>query len=262
MPFFREKKLLTPPIARAAYSDRTAWIMSELSRIAYLRFEQDLAPLDQALSFGGFVSVKTFDKNGTQAFIARRADMVALVFRGTEGKLEDITTDLKARLIKSKAGKVHNGFNLAYESVKDEIRAAIEQITDVPIYITGHSLGAALATLATFDLNRDNLAACYTFGSPRVGDKSLDWKIKIPVYRVVNSTDIVANVPLMAMKYQHVGSLFYLNAEGDLIRSPAGIRLLGRWFKVVAQKLFQTVHDHFILDYCEKLRKIALKRNN
>jgi hypothetical protein len=40
--------LLNPPIARAAYSDRTAWIMAELSRIAYIRFEGNENRLEQA----------------------------------------------------------------------------------------------------------------------------------------------------------------------------------------------------------------------
>ena len=33
------KELLKPPVGRAAYSDRTAWLMAEMSRLAYLTFE-------------------------------------------------------------------------------------------------------------------------------------------------------------------------------------------------------------------------------
>ena len=33
------KELLKPPVGRAAYSDRTAWLMAEMSRLAYLKFE-------------------------------------------------------------------------------------------------------------------------------------------------------------------------------------------------------------------------------
>ncbi len=33
--YFAEKSLLSPPVKRAAYSDRTSWLMAEMSRLAY-----------------------------------------------------------------------------------------------------------------------------------------------------------------------------------------------------------------------------------
>lgn len=260
MKYFKDKNLLAPPIARAAYSDRTAWIMAELSRIAYIQFENDLKPLDEALSQGNFARVATFNKNGTQAFLAKRHDMAVLVFRGTEGVTEDILTDIKCRFVKSKAGQLHTGFHAAYEAVKEEIGFHIDQIQTLPIYITGHSLGAALATIAAWDLERDNLAACYTFGSPRVGDKNFDFKIKTPVYRVVRSADIVTSVPMMTMQYQHVGDQIYITQENTLIRSPSFPRQFIRWLLVLIKRARGLLDNHFILGYCEALQKIAEKR--
>lgn len=262
MKFFKDKVLLSPPVARAAYSDRTAWIMAELSRIAYIQFEKDLTPFDEALDQGGFVRIATFNKNGTQAFLAKRHDMAVLVFRGTEGVAEDILTDIKCRFVKTKMGHMHTGFHAAYEAVREDIRFEMDQIRTLPIYITGHSLGAALATIATWDLERDNLAACYTFGSPRVGDKNLDFKIKSPVYRVVHAADIVTSVPLMTMKYQHVGDQMYVTQENTLIRSPAFPRQLGRWLMVLFKRARGLLDNHFILGYCEALGLIAEKRND
>lgn len=259
--FFNDKNLLNPPIARAAYSDRTAWLMAEFSRLAYVMFESNVDLLDQALTDGGFKRVQIFNKNGTQAFLAKNEVMAVLAFRGTEANRVDFLTDLKARFVKTDAGEMHNGFDTAYGLIQAEVKLAIDQIKDLPIYITGHSLGAALATIAAYELERDNLAACYTFGSPRVGDRNLDWKIKTPVYRVVNRADIVTNIPLMAMNYQHVGSLFYIIDSDEIIRSPSGVRILFRWLSVVFKKMSQTLDDHAILGYCEKLEKIAVRRN-
>ena len=63
--------------------------MAEMSRIAYINFEADAAPLKEALAQAKFVLVKTFDREGTQAFLARRSSdgMAVLAFRGTEVSL-------------------------------------------------------------------------------------------------------------------------------------------------------------------------------
>jgi len=37
--YFDNKSLLKPPVSRAAYSDRTAWLMAEMARLAYFKFE-------------------------------------------------------------------------------------------------------------------------------------------------------------------------------------------------------------------------------
>ena len=63
-------------------------------------------------------------------------------------------------------------------------------------YITGHSLGGALAQIASAALIRDNLATCYTFGSPRVGTAGFDEQVKCPHYRVINNWDLVPGLPL------------------------------------------------------------------
>jgi len=44
MSYFVPKDLLNIPTRRAAYSDRTAWLMAEMARLAYLKFEGDDDP--------------------------------------------------------------------------------------------------------------------------------------------------------------------------------------------------------------------------
>jgi len=279
--------LLEPPVYRAAYSDRTAWLMAILSKLAYVRFE-DAAPIDVALDAA--LSLITGEKDGkkqdkakklsvtfradllkeilssvansdqraseletlkkqitelqfelirtfsvripfvadTQAFIVKlkaegRAPFLALVFRGTEPrKPEDLKSDLHATpLILGRLGgpggsifvdessemtkeqkswpevKVHNGFWEAFRHVKEDIVSCLdeEENKSLPVYITGHSLGGALAIVATYCLTSDRIAACYTFGSPRVGNLQFGQSIRPPVYRVVNASDIVTRVP-------------------------------------------------------------------
>jgi triacylglycerol lipase len=92
---------------------------------------------------------------------------------------------------------VHRGFLEAFECCREEIEAAVgaQVPSTLGLYITGHSLGGALAQIASAVLERDNLAACYTFGSPRVGTLGFDRQVKCPHYRIINDWDLVPGVP-------------------------------------------------------------------
>ncbi len=331
---FQHKELLAPPIARAAYSDRTAWLMAEMSRLAYKKFESDdellndlskrIAPLDDqgqikkevmafvkdyvapkgaeldalkaTLDAAGFVLVKTFNNEGTQAFLAKRESdrMAVLAFRGTEQNFKDIKTDLNARFYTRNGVKVHDGFWHAFTYVEPMIRQEVAALSGYKLYITGHSLGGALALVATRSLDSDSIAACYTFGGPRVGDSEFGDEIKPPIYRLVNAADAVPRVPptwsidlVIALAgflpvpylrswlvrflnnfrgYRHHGDLRYLTASKDdfsdlrLIANPNMIDR-GRW---LLQRLIENwqagFRDHSIARYCAKLEAYALRR--
>ncbi len=124
--------------------------------------------------------------------------------------------------------KIHSGFWDAFNkkrhdggpSLRDQINEAIPTYLkkDVPneLYITGHSLGAAVATLIDINsiLSYPNLVIIsYLFGSPRVGSRSLsglirdlseDPKYNFTIWRLVNTEDVVTTVPAPV-----VGDLIY-----------------------------------------------------
>lgn len=270
-------ELMGLPTARAAYSDRTAWMMSEMSELAYLLFEKPdgRSALKEALGKAGFELAETFNKKDTQAFLAiREADKAAvLAFRGAEAtKWRDLKSDLDARFYKSESGaRIYRGFAKAYEQVGEQVNRAAEALPKGhALYVTGHSLGGALATIAARALEatmRDALAACYTFGSPRVGGAEFGYEIRCPVYRIVNAADGVPRVPFGFMGYRHVGDLRYLTACGpdfralrvipNLPMSLRGYRLvrrcLARGWSVLAK-------DHSISQYSGKLKHYAQQR--
>ena len=277
--YFEDRDLLlSPPIKRAAYSDRMAWLLSSIAHLVYDKFEaggETRELLVEKLRGGGFELVDEFNEpsTDTQAFLVvnPRHQFAVLAFRGTEvTSRKDLSTDAMVLRIPSIEEKVriHGGFQKAYNSVSERIeKSLLEKLNGMPLYITGHSLGAALATVATISLEqkkyfRDQIAACYTYGSPRVGTKALDIDFKSPIYRVVNTTDIVTMVPTVG--YRHVGDVrFFENRSGIVLRSvPVTERLLFILRAAVLKLFAPLVGDHAIVEYRNKLEAVARKRND
>ena len=79
--------------------------------------------------------------------------------------------------------------------------------------MTGHSLGAALATPAAGRYG--NVQGLYTYGSPRVGDQDFKDDFNLNTYRFVNNNDIANKVPPASM-YLHLGEPKYIDSEGTI----------------------------------------------
>ncbi|XP_065864322.1 phospholipase A(1) DAD1, chloroplastic-like [Euphorbia lathyris] len=90
------------------------------------------------------------------------------------------------------------------EMIREEITKILQLYPDEPLSltITGHSLGAALATLTAYDIKKTfkhaPLTTVISFGGPRVGNRSFRQhleKQETKVLRIVNSDDLITKVP-------------------------------------------------------------------
>lgn len=111
-----------------------------------------------------------------------RDNEIVLAFRGTNGAdfLNWMTNLVYYRVQYEDVvdSFVHSGFYTAYTAVAGQVREAMSGLIALnptaPILITGHSMGAALATFAILDLKKNlkftNTIRFYSFGSPRVGN--------------------------------------------------------------------------------------------
>jgi triacylglycerol lipase len=183
-----------------------------------------------------------------------------LSFRGTEvTEKSDVLADLKSgKNLEACGGKVHVGFkgeiNKLWSSISKELEA-----NPGNIYVTGHSLGAAMATIAASRM-QDRVTALITFGSPRVGNQEFVNSLNVTHYRVQNNCDDVTKVPFRLMGFVHHGTHKYMNYYGefrdltpqqrvkDMIRSRLRARAKG-------QK-FIGVFDHMMANYIAKLEKL------
>lgn len=212
--FFARDPLPTFDPLRGTYSAANAWWLAEFSRIVYRRDGKEAAtPLQplrsEFLRRVGLEEVELFrsEITGTSALLMRSSqpmDYAVLAFRGTEQKIQDLLHDADTWPVAAFGGTalVHRGFKRALNSVWTPIEAALAKL-QCPVFYTGHSLGAALATLAAV---RRAPVAVYAFGSPRVGDVRLVEKLKaVPIHRIVHGSDVVTTVPPEALGFRHVG---------------------------------------------------------
>lgn len=157
----------------------------------------------------------------TQGFVVRGPAGVVVSFRGTEPtNILDWLSDFNYHALdfcKSHGfvpnvirGSVHGGFAAALNVVRNDLLEVVGDLAKPGdrLWITGHSLGAALAVLAAavlkFEANFE-IAGLYTYGQPRVGDaefsKALDDALNGRFLRYVNDQDIVPHVPPIGLPH-------------------------------------------------------------
>lgn len=205
-----------------------AWWLAELSRLVYRHGADEvktpvLPTRATWLSRVGLEEKQWLLRKHAQMALVAAPEFEVLVFRGTDDP-RDWLQNLDARFVKwPHGGRVHSGFLKVFSEVQQEV-LEIASASKKPLFVTGHSLGGALATLAAALLIANDRAprATYTFGAPRCGDarfcKALD---TAPFYRIVNNRDLVTNVPLATMGYRHAGVLHYIESDGDLQKEPS-----------------------------------------
>lgn len=135
----------------------------------------------------------------TEGYVAKYTGgpkpFAVLAIRGTTSP-QDWINNAKVDMDELKDGrKVHSGFKAAFFDAEPQMRTLLKDVEGLPLFITGHSLGGAVAVMATWYFDRDDLAACYTFGAPRVGNHAFNDGFHTPIYRVVNAFDPVPLVP-------------------------------------------------------------------
>ncbi len=159
-----------------------------------------------------------------------------IVFRGTQRTIEWVlninavyaTNDRK--VASQSYGAIHPGFSTIYSNIATQTLEAAKKLNpSVPCYLSGHSLGAAIATLAAIDIavnipQLQKQVQLYSYASPRVGDRvfAREHNRVVPnSYRVVNLADAITLVPFTVFfktEYVHVGEEWaFLAQNGDVM---------------------------------------------
>ena len=230
-----------------AFSAANALLLAQASQAAYLNEADAQAKMAQ-LGLPNFQWIDlTEDFAGLHAFAASCDKFAILAFRGTLDT-KDWMDDLQATPVRfnwlfeggPEVGDVHAGFGHALRDAWDDINAALEVVAPRPagdlnlatlatnpqrtFWITGHSLGAALAVLAgaAFSMLPHNVIrpinGIYTFGQPRIGllpfCGNYDQLLHLKTFRFVNKQDLVPRVPFRGWDYSDVGRMIHFDSSG------------------------------------------------
>ncbi|MFM7135918.1 MAG: lipase family protein [Planctomycetota bacterium] len=266
-----------------------ARFLCEAAALAYLPAGAGEAKFKALLG----LDAKLFSAGNTQAWLATDQTNIVVAFRGTESPatldgLKDILlTDAMNLLVVpegrlghdlSAAGvgaRFHKGFAEAIADIWPPLADAIEaevKRCDRPIWLTGHSLGGALALYAAWLLKRRFVPVheVCTFGAPMIGNRlacdALNREFAGKIFRYVNGRDPVPKLPTMSLvanEFMHVDAERLVGRDpvtrltdllGAVASKAAGGLLSGTLVDEAWGTLNAEVSNHFLDRYREQLR--------
>lgn len=192
-----------------------AAVMAELSDLAYLS-PYEVEPKLKAM---GFESVDTVLEGSMIGYFLQVEDQAVIVFRGTDD-LDDWLANLDTKIADTGSGLAHRGFYSSYQGLAPQVGELIRQSEVKRVWITGHSLGGALAVMCGFDLADRasvDIDGLITFGQPMVAKQQLADRIEDLLsgryVHYVNQQDVVTRIP---PGFVHCGSVVWYT--GDEVR--------------------------------------------
>src|SRR5215468_4387910 len=209
--------------AARGFSPVNAWWLADAALLSY--WDANVATTRFREQAG--LESEVFTNGGTQAYVAWNDSAVIVAFRGTQPNQQaDIWSDVDfVPTAWANGGKVHEGFAAALDAVWTAIAARLQALDGRTVWFAGHSLGAAVATLAADRFGP--AASAYTLGSPRVGDPEFvagfNERHARRSFRYVNHHDVVTHVPPSRWGFGHVDSEQHFDADGRA----AGVSLRG-----------------------------------
>jgi triacylglycerol lipase len=234
-------------------------LFAKLASIAYSNTDE---AKKQARKLG-FTTTEFYELDGAQAYRFMNKEDIVIACRGTEPtELNDIKADLKAAPVMAETvGRVHRGFKKEVDELWPQVKEDLIRVGKTRKgWFTGHSLGAAMATIMASRCEDDpeapNIEELYTFGSPRVGWRKFVDSLACTHHRWVNNNDVVTRVPLAIMGYKHDGCEHYMNAYGQVRKHTGWQRTKDRWrgmWMGLKKGSIDNFSDHSMVNYIANL---------
>ena len=220
---------------------KTSICMANAANVAYAtttsQLKTQLSAIDLTLVNGFWDS-----SSDTMGFVATSSKDVVLSFRGTELTVENGILDIDIVYVNAasyisnpsipKSWNICQGFADAYLSLKSDVlknlQASVKGLSNPILYVTGHSLGASMASVCVMDLMHDdeikNLFESIhliNFASPRTGDQNFAEGMTslVPVSWLVQEYfDQIPHLPPEIANYQHIQRIAVVGPNAGNIR--------------------------------------------
>lgn len=265
----------------------TARFLCEASALAYLPESEGTRKFADVLG----LTARLFSVDNTQGWLATSDDAIVVAFRGTESAttidgLKDVLLTDALNLLVVPEGRLghdlaaagvgarfHKGFADAIAEIWPPLADAIEaefKKADRPLWITGHSLGGALALYAAWLLKRRFVAVheVSTFGAPMIGNQAacdaFNREFKGRIFRYVNGRDPVPKLPslsLVANEFLHVDSQKLLGSDpmtglGDVLGSVATKAAGGLLAGTLLDEAWAQINDQVAAHFLDRYRSL------
>ncbi len=225
------------PAPQSSYRAHNNLILSEACRVSY----QSSSACKEKLANWGFQKTQIFQNNkGDFGYLAQHPDFIFMVFRGTDD-LYDVVRDLqfaKKTFLGNNRWKVFQGARDSFYDLweRKNMNTALRKMHNrgQPLWISGHSLGGAIATVAAAHLMLSKqteidprlIRGLVTFGQFRVFNRRLAETFdkrdgfKGRFFRYTNDKDPVVSLPPQKIFgktfYQHAGIALDIDKKGVL----------------------------------------------
>jgi ankyrin repeat protein len=211
------------PISDEPLNFEDEYVPYTLSRLALLVYETEGVIYDFIKNKWQFETHEFFCLDDIQAFLIADDRRIVLSFRGTTTLTNWHLHNLRIQPTEVEGKKVHSGFWQGLIMMQPYIRKAIQKNEDREIYITGHSLGGALALLAAHDLigylnNRGSNIFLCTFGQPSCAEKAFVEEIAQKLKAYKRFENYLDPVPYLPNNFGHAGELQWFNAQGKICK--------------------------------------------
>lgn len=222
--FTWKKAYIASALAAIAYEEIPAFELKKTKRAKIIPCDSYQAHISRWETDQSHATLRQLDLNAQVEIvirdrvvivITRLRQVIFISIRGTTRSFADFKADLDARKVKHSIGfgetvSLHRGFYDAVLECFDEVVEKVASLNDeqVPVYITGHSLGGAMSAIFHARLTDWDLfpfgyrrqypipasKSCYTFGMPRYGDLKSKGILPQP-FHIFNELDAIPTLP-------------------------------------------------------------------
>ncbi len=224
-PYFAHADELPFQPGACGVSPVNAWWLADAAFLVYGTASFIEAAIEASpLPSQGFRLAWLGTPHNNRGMVLSNDSALVVVFRGTRVQVHSLLDTSEVILLNQNdlwidgqflpaacriGGRVHAGFLQAFVEISDCLDRMVKaRRPEQKVWLTGHSMGGALATVAAAHLGAAAVQGLHTYGCPRVGNAAFAGVLPVETHnRFVHRDDWVPALPPELLGYVHAGNL-------------------------------------------------------